>query len=76
MLYSSKPSDDKIIMKNRGHDKSKQQEGSGSFLELYGKHHIRSEQISDNHGIDLTRERSMQQSPGNVENPQGLFEGL
>lgn len=42
-MYSSKPSTDKIIIKNRGHSKSNQQEGT--FLEMYGKNHIKSEQI-------------------------------
>jgi hypothetical protein len=42
---SAKPSDDKIVMKNRGHNKAGQQEGS--FLELYGKNHIKSEQVID-----------------------------
>ena len=74
---SAKPSDDKIVMKNRGHGKAGQQEGS--FLELYGKNHIKSEHINERsmRAHDLAREQEpRQRSPTGTDDNRWLFEGL
>ena len=61
-------------MKKRGHNKSKQYENT--FLEQYGKNHIRSEQISDRGGNnDLLDGQVGGKSPRMADN-NSLFDGL
>ena len=74
---SAKPADDKIVMKNRGHGKAGQQEGS--FLELYGKNHIKSDQIQERslRTNELARDQEpRQRSPMGTDDNRWLFEGL